>query len=827
MMENQPALNVPSEPPAAGKAKVLASDAAEAAAASLARAVDSKDMSAVTSAVAAAMEQLTAAADPAPSQRVLGLHGAVASAATAMELGAHATAAAAAATAVAREEGKEEEKEEGNPIAALGLLRASAALLAALCGGSERNAQLLGAQQPGAVGALCVALRGAGPGDAALQAAGFGVLKALCTKHDAGKALFASADGGSAAAAAVACLRAHAGAEAGLREALGAMRAAATPDDRAAAKAARGGKGAAGAEAASAALVGAGALPALTALLVHPAHASEPGVLATIYALLLRLAGSAACEGGAHVVLRAESGGGGHGGGAAAPAAPAAAMAMGPPVVCAVVEALAAHAAHAALARHALALLRQYTSSGSDAEKAALCAGGGFVDALGRAMRCHLRGSAPTLEQALGLVAALALRLPANVALLSAAPPPAAAAAAAGAAAEAEAEAAAAGRRSSREAVLPSLLLGAMRAHPTSAPLQRQACHALRNIASRLAGEAKAALLASGAGDAEALLRVAQRAKGCAPQAEAALTALGCPAQAPEAAAAAAAAAAAPSLTADGSVAVGGGGSHYAGKLQYGHGFATSATGDVEELLQLQVQAAAAAAAAGGGGAAGSGGNVTEAGSFLLGNPEKCDLNQYWYSRRTIDAFALEAADVVAAGGTVAFLSTPSIYFALTEGQRAAAAPAGSAMALAAATTGGGQGCRVFEYDRQWEADAGFVFFDFNALGEDCPPELLGAFDMVVVDPPFITREVWEKYAVATKRLLRPAPAANGGACTLGGPARLICTTVQESAPWMAELLGVSPVRFQPSIPNLVYQYHTYTNYASERLGKPNPDVPE
>lgn len=237
----------------------------------------------------------------------------------------------------------------------------------------------------------------------------------------------------------------------------------------------------------------------------------------------------------------------------------------------------------------------------------------------------------------------------------------------------------------------------------------------------------------------------------------------------------------------------------------------------MEELLQLQVQAAV------GGAGAAAGGAVTEAGTFLLGNPEKCDPNQYWYSRRTIDAFALEAADVVAAGGTVAFLSTPSIYFALTEEQRAAAAPAGSAMAA----TGGGRGCRVFEYDRQWEADAGFVFFDFNALGEDCPPELLGAFDMVVVDPPFITREVWEKYAVATKRLLRPAPAANGGACTLGGPSRLICTTVQESAPWMAELLGVSPVRFQPSIPNLVYQYHTYTNYASERLGKPNPDVPE
>ena len=187
------------------------------------------------------------------------------------------------------------------------------------------------------------------------------------------------------------------------------------------------------------------------------------------------------------------------------------------------------------------------------------------------------------------------------------------------------------------------------------------------------------------------------------------------------------------------------------------------------------------------------------------------------YSRRTIDAFALEAADVIAAGGTVAFLSTPSIYFALSEAQRGAAAPEGAPM--------GGTGCRVFEYDTQWDADPGFVFFDFNAP-EGIPRALEGAFDMVVVDPPFITREVWEKYAVSAKKLLRPGPTANGGVYT-GGAARLICTTVQESAPWMAELLGVKPVRFQPSIPNLVYQYHTFTNYESERLAKPNPDVPE
>jgi hypothetical protein len=35
------------------------------------------------------------------------------------------------------------------------------------------------------------------------------------------------------------------------------------------------------------------------------------------------------------------------------------------------------------------------------------------------------------------------------------------------------------------------------------------------------------------------------------------------------------------------------------------------------------------------------------------------------------------------------------------------------------------------------------------------PSELVGTFDFVVVDPPFITREVWELYAETVKLLLR------------------------------------------------------------------------
>lgn len=104
-----------------------------------------------------------------------------------------------------------------------------------------------------------------------------------------------------------------------------------------------------------------------------------------------------------------------------------------------------------------------------------------------------------------------------------------------------------------------------------------------------------------------------------------------------------------------------------------------------------------------------------------------------------------------------------------------------------------------------------------------CPVSAADAAPQVI-DPPFITREVWEKYAATAKFLL-----CEGG--------RLICTTIRENADMMHELLQASlvtslshlhavyracclhctmrlgpyatqvkPQKFQPCIPHLVYQ---------------------
>ena len=56
----------------------------------------------------------------------------------------------------------------------------------------------------------------------------------------------------------------------------------------------------------------------------------------------------------------------------------------------------------------------------------------------------------------------------------------------------------------------------------------------------------------------------------------------------------------------------------------------------------------------------------------------------------------------------------------------------------------------------------------------------LGTFEMLVIDPPYITREVWAQYAITAKLLLAP----NG---------RILLSTVAENAEMMKELLDVEP----------------------------------
>ena len=190
---------------------------------------------------------------------------------------------------------------------------------------------------------------------------------------------------------------------------------------------------------------------------------------------------------------------------------------------------------------------------------------------------------------------------------------------------------------------------------------------------------------------------------------------------------------------------------------------------------------------------------------FLLQKEERADLNQYWYSAPTAAALVsaaqeLAARDAAAGGaGRVAFVSTPSLFFALPAAARAAARHA------------------LLDIDEQWASEPGFARFDFAAGADALPAALRGAFAAVVVDPPFITEGVWRAYGAAAAALLAP-----GGAALL--------TTVAENGPLLAELFpGARAARLRPSIPRLVYQYDAFctADPMPAALAAANPEVPE
>eukprot|EP00307_Rebecca_sp_RCC1486_P014170 CAMPEP_0119414672 /NCGR_PEP_ID=MMETSP1335-20130426/7117_1 /TAXON_ID=259385 /ORGANISM="Chrysoculter rhomboideus, Strain RCC1486" /LENGTH=316 /DNA_ID=CAMNT_0007439559 /DNA_START=21 /DNA_END=973 /DNA_ORIENTATION=- len=194
-----------------------------------------------------------------------------------------------------------------------------------------------------------------------------------------------------------------------------------------------------------------------------------------------------------------------------------------------------------------------------------------------------------------------------------------------------------------------------------------------------------------------------------------------------------------------------------------------------------------------------------DARSWIDAHREIADMNQYWYSPATIDtivrvlrARCIHGAREGTRGSTLdcAFVSTPSLFFVLTPQERAAS--------------------RVLDYDRQLAGsdDCGYVFFDFNDPPDALPDELKGAFHAVVIDPPFITRDVWEKYARVARWLLAP----EGGL--------IVASTVIENAPMMSELLDVRPNVYLPSIPHLPYQYALYTNFDAPELATPNAEIP-
>lgn len=81
----------------------------------------------------------------------------------------------------------------------------------------------------------------------------------------------------------------------------------------------------------------------------------------------------------------------------------------------------------------------------------------------------------------------------------------------------------------------------------------------------------------------------------------------------------------------------------------------------------------------------------------------------------------------------------------------------------------------------------------------------------MLADPPFITHEVWGKFAAAIKLIIKKdADGKPSG--------RILLSTIDENEEYLKKELGVRRVKWRPSIPHLVYQYSLYANYEEEAL---------
>jgi predicted methyltransferase len=112
----------------------------------------------------------------------------------------------------------------------------------------------------------------------------------------------------------------------------------------------------------------------------------------------------------------------------------------------------------------------------------------------------------------------------------------------------------------------------------------------------------------------------------------------------------------------------------------------------------------------------------------------------------------------------------------------------------------------LYQFDEKFGVkNPNFFKYDFNKP-EDIPEKYNNYFDYVLIDPPFITEDVWAKYA---KAVVKIAKKDQEGKII----AKILLSSIDENEQLLKKLLNVSKKKYRPSIPHLVYQYSFYANY--------------
>ncbi|KAA0715860.1 EEF1A lysine methyltransferase 1 [Triplophysa tibetana] len=169
---------------------------------------------------------------------------------------------------------------------------------------------------------------------------------------------------------------------------------------------------------------------------------------------------------------------------------------------------------------------------------------------------------------------------------------------------------------------------------------------------------------------------------------------------------------------------------------------------------------------------------------------EDWHMSQFWYNEETATRLAEEVLQQAGTDGRIACVSAPSVYQKLKQ-MESDRPDSASAVLL--------------EFDRRFAAYGDeFIFYDYNNplfLREDILPQ---SFDIVIVDPPYLSEECLSKVALTIKYLTKGKI--------------LLCTgsIMEEHA---GKLMDLKMCSFLPKHShNLANEFRCYINYESSLL---------
>jgi len=178
---------------------------------------------------------------------------------------------------------------------------------------------------------------------------------------------------------------------------------------------------------------------------------------------------------------------------------------------------------------------------------------------------------------------------------------------------------------------------------------------------------------------------------------------------------------------------------------------------------------------------------------FLKLTGEDQSMNQYWFSEKTIEFIVKQ---VEKHGKKIAFVSTPSTFFSVSKEFQ--------------------DNCYLFDYDKAFmKKHKNALFFDFNDFSTIQPDN---TFDFIVIDPPFITEDVWTKFSNFVQLLA--IKNENNEIVS-----KILASSISENDKMLKKLLNLDAKKYKPSIPHLVYQYNFYSNYEDEELNQVNQEI--